>query len=66
MKQNVFHEYYLLYVFSFLSIISLQLATPLPEISQYVLSQNMEQNKFNKIVELFYNVQIPNYIRIKL
>ena len=50
----------LLYVFSFLSIISLQLATPLPEISQYVLSQNMEQNKFNKTKK---NIIEGNYIQ---
>jgi len=35
-----------LYIISFLSVISIQLMTPLPEISQYFLAKNMDTNKF--------------------
>ena len=37
----------LLYILSFSSVISIQLMTPLPEISQYFLSKNMDNIKFN-------------------
>ena len=38
----------LLYFFSIISILSIQLQTPLPQIAKYVLQKNMHSDKFNE------------------
>ncbi len=65
----------LLYVLSFSSLISIQMMTPLPEISQHFIIKNMDANKFKfakmKILEGYYfqGLQVildkKNYTNIK-
>jgi len=49
---------------SFLSIFSLQLKIPLPEIGQYILKKNMHEKKFNEAKKYFLEKKYINFVKI--
>ena len=54
----------LLYFVSFLSILSIQLKTPLPVIGQYFLKENMHVEKFEKTKESFLEKKYIQFFKI--
>ncbi|RZO49194.1 MAG: hypothetical protein EVA76_02735, partial [Candidatus Pelagibacterales bacterium] len=50
----------ILFLLCFLSIFSLQLKTPLPEIGQYILKKNMHETKFNEVKKAFLEKKYIN------